>query len=716
LTDTDLMLDDPLRLPEVGTPAITPGFNLLLDWIMQQVYSAQPHVDAFRKQYEQCRRFFDGKHYTEEDKKKLSIEGRPDNAFNSAQKFIRFITGIERTAPEALLFTPVDESDQVQQQLGEFTSRCYDWAIAKGRGDYERSIAFEDLTIGGMGWMSYAIEYGRDPRGLPMTERFSPTEALFPLTDRQNLEGSRWRARESWVDIDELKARFPKCRQLINSMRGQPIAMSRPEATHPVFHEITEVKTTPVSGSNLVDPRRDKGLLLQFEWFDDEDGYYFFDPLENQDIWFNEADFNKYRRRLALLTDKKITDYIRRPSRQYKRAFILNRAEMLGDPIDLKRFHLNCMTGSYDPEDKVWYGYFRILVDPVRFSNKFFNQIIEIMGHTAKGGGGWFEKGSLEKPQVDDLRENYSKPGRWHETKPGAISGKKILPKPMGELPQASVAMMQLCVQMQDNITGMSPSNFGGGPDQNVAGATLRQKGKSSLILLSKEFDALARFRQDEGMIVLDQLESLADDRLIAVGGHADASIVKLARDPFQREYMMSLDDVERDPNMRKMYQDAVMQIAPTLIRMQMFLPELLDYMPLPFRFKQAIKGAIRSAYQARQQAAAQGVPQGGRSSPVTPQERQAKVQKSNAEAMAQLAKAKRLESQSERDKERMIMDALVKMVELNLQAKQGDRDATRAGIETAQGALDIFHQATNSGPFDPALKKPSTTKSKSKS
>jgi len=370
------------------------------------------------------------------------------------------------------------------------------------------------------------------------------------------------------------------------------------------------------------------------------------------------------------------------------------------------------MTGTYDPEDKTWYGYFRILVDPVKFSNKFFNQIIEIMGHTAKGGGGWYEKGSLEKAQADDLRDNYSKPGRWHETKSGAISGKKILPKPMGELPQASVAMMQLCVQMQDNITGMSPSNFGGGPDQNVAGATLRQKGKSSLILLSKEFDALARFRQDEGMIVLDQLESLADDRLIAVGGHADAQIIKLMRDPFQREYMMHLDDTERDPNIRKMYEDAVMQIAPTLIRMQMFLPELLDYMRLPFRFKQSLKQAISSAYKARQEAAAQGVPQGGRSSPVTPQERQAKVQKANADAVAQLAKAKRLESQSQRDKERMLMDALVKMFEIQLQAKESDRETAKTGIQTAQGALDIFHQATNSGPFTPEPPKP-TTKSK---
>src|SRR5690348_9379143 len=73
--DTDLLLDDPYKLPEVGIPSITPGQNLLLDWILSQVYASQAHVDCFRKQYEQCRRFFDGKQLTDEDKKSLEVAG-----------------------------------------------------------------------------------------------------------------------------------------------------------------------------------------------------------------------------------------------------------------------------------------------------------------------------------------------------------------------------------------------------------------------------------------------------------------------------------------------------------------------------------------------------------------------------------------------------------------------------------------------------------------
>jgi hypothetical protein len=238
--ETDILQDNPL-LPEVGDQGFNPGSNLLLDWILAEVFAADPHVQAFRKQFAQCRRFYDGKHYKPEDAQYLRNLGRPDNAFNTAQKFVRYITGVERTAPEALLCNPIDENDQVQQQFGEFATRVYDWGISKGFGDFERSQSFEDLIVGGMGWEDYAIEYGRDPRGLPLCQRFSPMEALWQQTDRQNLEGGRWRARESYIDKDEARTRWPKDKNMINAVLRQPVANSRPEANGLIIYSIPNV-------------------------------------------------------------------------------------------------------------------------------------------------------------------------------------------------------------------------------------------------------------------------------------------------------------------------------------------------------------------------------------------------------------------------------------------------------------------------------------------
>lgn len=694
MPEMDLMADD-ATMPEVGIQDPMVGENLLLDWIRREINMAQSHVDRFRKEYTRARRFYDGKHLTKEDLQQLRDDARPDNVFNSAQKFVRFITGIERVAPEALIFSPIDENDQTQQALGEFTTRSYDWAIAKASGDYERSIAFEDLIIGGMGWEDYSIEFGRDPRGLPAAARFSPLEALFPQTDRQNLENARWRAREMYIDKDEALARWPDDKFVINMALRTGDAQNRPEASDTIVYTVPYTRTEPISESQNSDPKQNKLQVLQFEWYDNEPGYYFYDPLERNDTWMNEKDFFVYRRKLRSYLDNDITDYVKRSSKQYKRIFLLNRRHQLGEVIKLKRFHLNCMTGSYEAEEKIWIGYFRLLIDPSRFANKFFNQLLEIVGRSAKGGGFLYEKGSFSPNQITDFINNYAKPGTSHETNVGAITGRKIMPKPEGQLPTATMGLLQFSVQAMQDITGISPEQYGAGQSANVPNVTLRQKSKSSLLLLAKEFDALSRYRIEEGHIILDLLETLSDDRLIRIGGHADGQVVKLIHEPFMAEYDLSLDETERDPNIRKMYEENVIQLAPTLIRMQLFLPELLDYMRLPFRFKKALKDAIMRESQQRQQAAAAGIPQGGRSSPVTPQERAANIQKTQAETAVQMARAERLKTQSKRDEVRTIMEALVKSMELTL-------DKEKHGSEQAQRALDLFQQAINPGAAQP--------------
>lgn len=691
--ETDLIAMNDPDISEVAGQSddVMPGQNLLLDWIRRELKLAKPNVDKYREEYKRARRFFDGKQLSKEDMDVLHQEGRPDNAFNSAQKFIRFITGVERMAPEALMFNAIEEGNERQQILGERATRRYDWAIAQGSGTFERSTAFEDLCIGGMGWMDYSIDYARDPEGVPAMARFSPLESWFPKCDRQNLEGARWRGRETWIDKDEVKARWPREWQII---QASSLAAGHDRSyPHPGKEEYTIdlVETKPMNESQTGDTEKNKLLVMQFEWFDQEAGFYFFDPLEQNDAWMNKSDFAAYRKKLRDLMGLEVTDFVERSSRTYKRQFLLNRRHMLGDVIKLKRFHLNCMTGSYDEEDRIWYGYFRVLIDPQRFANKFFNQIIEITGHTAKGGGFLYEKGSFLANQLEDFKNNFAKPGTSQEVNTGAITGKKIMPKPQGEMPQAAMGLMTFCTQMMDNVTGISPDQFNAA-GANVPGVTLRQKGKSALLLLSKEFDALSRFRIAEGDIVMDLLESLSDDRLIWVGDHQDGGVDKLDQELFASRFSLSLDDTERDPNIRKMYQENVMALAPVLIRQGWFLPEILDYALLPHRVKRAIQNAIKQKAENDRMAAQQGIQTGqGKGAPVSPEERQANLQKTQAETLVQVARAERLKSQSKRDETRTIMDALTKAFDMKIEGEKHN-------IDQADLALDIFQRAVGGG------------------
>ena len=664
--------------------------NSLMGWIQREKGSAN-HVNKWRSEAKECFRFINGHQTSDADQKALNDARRPNNAFNSAQKFIRFVTGIERVAPTALLFSAIDESDVKQQIYGEFMTRCYDWALAQGDGNFERSRAFYDLIVGGMGWMEYYVDRSRDPRGLPVCTRLDPMEMWWPDVDKQNLVNSRWRGRESMIGLEEATNRWPDDEDILTaSARGMDVFASTwvpGTEDKPIQYTHREIETTGEETPRI--STKEEVNILEWQWYDEELGYYFMDPVEQQDVWLDDKSFRSYRIDLLTKTrgEYRITDYARQVRRVHKKVFSLGGRYQLGEVINIEgnRFTLNCMTGTFDDEIRCFYGYSKTLLDPQRYANKFFNQLIEIMAHQAKGGI-LYEKGALLPNQVADLNDNYTIPGTSQEVNTNAISGTQIKDKPLPQLPSATIAVLDFCIKSMDQITGLSPEAAFAGSVQDVPGVTLRQKTQSSMVLLNQEFDSLSRFRIEEGRILFNLLGILADDRLIKVGGAFDGSVIQFLQQPFALEYDLVLDDTERDPNIQNQYREAVMQLAPTLIKMNKFLPELLDYAKfLPVKIRMGLKKAIVASAQADAQAAAQGQSRGGRQPPETPQETQARIQKIGADTQLQMVKAQRVQGQQKRDEMKTLLDAIFKQGQLQI-------EKAKAGIEHNRQQSDEAH------------------------
>jgi hypothetical protein len=394
MATTDALDDYPGQVAVGSTmAAIEAPASKRIDWINQEIGRAMPHVEKWRSEAKTYYRFRDGKQLSDEDAKKLKADGRPDNAFNTTQKFIRFVTGVERHTPEALIFEPVDETSDANQELGEVLTRYYDWAVAKASGDFERSRVFDDLIVAGMGWGDHFVDRSIDPKGLIQMPRIPGDEMIWPLSKAQNLSDTRWRARTRLVDRDEAIAMWPENTMLIRAARfGMPLVPRRPEANGVVQYTTPYIATKPINQSAAGDPDSDKVEVTEFQWYDNDPGYYFYDPLEREDVWYEQKKFEQYRKNLKAATQNdpayEIKDYVRQSQKAFKKTFLLNRRWELGPELGLpgKRFTFNCMTGYFDEEDKIHYGYMRVLVDPQRFGNKFFNQVIEIMGTQAKGG------------------------------------------------------------------------------------------------------------------------------------------------------------------------------------------------------------------------------------------------------------------------------------------------------------------------------------------
>jgi hypothetical protein len=142
------------------------------------------------------------------------------------------------------------------------------------------------------------------------------------------------------------------------------------------------------------------------------------------------------------------------------------------------------------------------------------------------------------------------------------------------------------------------------------------------------------------------------------------------------------------------MYSESVLQLAPILIREHKFLPEILDYMQLPVKFREKLKQAIIKSEQAAMQAAQEGIQTGGRGAPQSPQERQAKIQQLQANTQVQVAKAARIGSQQKRDEYRTILDAIFKTQQLNLERERQKLLAAQTGAQIKstekKGILDF--------------------------
>lgn len=634
---------------------------------------AEPHVMLQREQATEAYRFRDDHQLSTEDAQILKASKRPDTAINEIQKFIKFASGIERRTPTALIYAARSVEDEQAATKGELITKFYEWFCDKGSATFERSLAFEDKLVAGMGFVDIGLSKAIDPQGSPRYARAPLKQMWWPECSRENLgldtvSPVKWLARESNMDMEDAIEKWPDMSMFI---RAAGTSAANQDA-FPTFgygakkqipYVVPWIMTAPLnkgSGSpNETKPG--KVSILEWQYFDDEPGFYFFDPLQRDDAWLNESDFRKYNRRLSALYKQRITDFTEEKHRVYKRTYLLNRRILLEDPAKLpcNGYTWNAMTGTWDEQDKTFYGIVRVLMSPQRYANAFFRQILEVMGASTKGGY-LAESGAITPAQKRDIEETGARPGSVNIVQAGAIAGNKIIPKPIPTLPQGSMEVLQFCLSIMEQITGLSTSLLG--TDQaNTPGVTLRRRMTSGLVLLAAEFDALSRFRKREGEIVFDFMKLIADDRVIRIGGAFDGQAIRMTKDPFALTYDIVLDENDQDPSLRQMYTDNIMQLAPILVRTGNFFPELLDYVNLPVQIRQKFKQSMQQSEQQKMEMAKQGlVSFGGRGKPRSVEEIQAQTALTKGKALHEHVKAAALAKSIPRDDLRLALDGAI--------------------------------------------------------
>ncbi len=672
-----------------GRPALSPDAQPAAKWAVRQLQREMPRVEQFRTEARKAYAFFAGDAVDKVDRNLMESEGRPIINLNHVKRLINVVSGIERRVPLSIFYVPRNPQDQRAAAKGQMATQIKSWAWDVAEVPDEMARAKDDRNKVGMGWTDSYLSRSENPAGIMMTQRFSPLEAIWPQTGRECLKGTRWRARERKMPVEVAIQKWPYVREILSSAMG---GVGVPSKDYPIKADLVKyrvpwVMTEPTNKGGDTPPSPEDVQITDFQYTRPTEGLYFKDPLLDTFRWLETKEFNEYARLLRETAHVLPANVEKVTTDTFWRMFLLNRSFLLSGPekMPISDFSLNCITGDYDEERKIWYGLVRLYQSPQLLIDKSASSAIEILAAQTKSGID-VEVGAMSEPQAAEYRKTATIPGAVHWFKRNALAENRVKPKTPPAIPAGQIALLEFATKEIEALGGYTQSLINPGDSTGVG---LRKRLSLGLLLLANYFDTSARFERQQGRITIQYMKLIADDRWVRIGSPMASQAVQLVKEDFEDEYDVTVDDIEQDPTLRQQFQDNVMAIASVLIKQNKFFPEFLDYFLIPLEFKEGLKKRIEQSSQQEMQMRLKGINVGGRGKQRTPEEIQADVRYRSAQATLAEAKAKKLGADITQSDYKLILQGLVE----SARAQNEQRKMTHEhGMDRARHRLDILN------------------------
>ena len=325
----------------------------------------------------------------------------------------------------------------------------------------------------------------------------------------------------------------------------------------------------------------------------------------------------------------------------FYRAFATETEVLFKEQLQEGDFRYKCITGKRDRKrwDVVWPGG-KPQMDPQRFTNKLYSEILHIVRTNANGGM------ALEEDAVDDVRQFESS---WAATdkitwlKPGSLSGahgsKMVAKSP----PQVQVALFQLMEFARDMVKATT------GVNEEILG--LVQREQAGVLEAQRKQAAygssLGLFRRETPLSAQPGAACCwpkcakyfpHPTSWVRIVDQGSAQYVQLAQALETQIYDIVVDEAPAGPDQKAKVVAVLMPLLPQLIQAGLIGPQaiadVIPYLPIPAAVANKLAQAIMD--QAQQQAqAAQAAPQQRAMAQATLADKQADVGKKPADAPA---------------------------------------------------------------------------------
>jgi hypothetical protein len=577
------MADDQDNIAKAGDDAT------LLLMAKKHIKDAKSHTANWRQEAVKWYDFDAGTQWSEEDKSILREQMRPITTFNRIGPVINAVAGSEITNRQQATFKQRAQEDAGVSAL---VTAAAAWVRDQCDAGDEESDAFRDAVTCGMGWTETRLDYEEEPDGKILVERVDPLEMFWdPGSKKKNLSDSLWLARAKYLHREDIEALWPQARELAigdSDPWGDLMGLAGEQQPHLA----DKIDAYEGDSGNEAEQYRGKFRVVEYQWCERAPMWRVLDPTQNRVINLTEAKYKKLRDAVSEAGGE--LQAVKQTQKRYKRAFFLGGHVLeRGDSPCPSGFTYKCITGYRDRNNNTWYGLVRAMIDPQMWANKWLSQALHIFNSQAKGG---IMAEADAFANVRKAEQDWSKPDAITLLNPGAISQKKIEAKPVAEYPASMDKLMGFAITAIRDVTGVNLEMLGLA-DRQQAGVLEEHRKKAGLTILAPLFDALRRYRKEQGRLLLYFIqEYISDGRLIRIAGaNGNPRFVPLVKQPETAQYDIIVDEIPHTPSQKEATWAALMQILPSMqeIMPPKLWPEIIKESPLPHAFAEKAEQII---------------------------------------------------------------------------------------------------------------------------
>lgn len=542
--------------------------------VRKQWREAKDALAEWRAEARKCYLFRDGDQWAPEDRAQMKNDQRPALTFNRIGAMVDAICGVEINNRQEIHYYPRTMQDV---RVNEMYTEAAKWSRDNCYAEHEESDAFRDAATCGIGVTETFMDYEQNPDGDIRKERRDPLKCAWsPYAQKECLEDAREVYYWDYIKKSEVEAKW-----------GVEVLYSDDPSDSNIQVQADKVLVYDEE-SWPDDKQKGQVLVLHYQCYKLEPTYRAVDPFTQKEVSYGEKEFKSMRGKIEKLgmtfaenpKAENEVRYVKQMQRVYYRGFYCGNQELEYGKLPVKGargFTFRFITCKRDHVKKMWYGTVRAMLDPQQWGNKFLSLTVDIMARNAKGGV-FVEEMALQDPKKAE--EQWATPSPFITLNEGGLA--KVKERQPAQYPSGWDRLMNFSFESLHWVSGLNQEVLGM-QENTQAGVLEETRKKAAIAILAPLFDALKRYRQSDGYLMLAFIRKfLMDGRLIRITGKAgDIRYMKLAADEDTAEYDVVVDDAPNSPDFRERVWAGLQPLIPALIKEGIKLPaSVISYAP----------------------------------------------------------------------------------------------------------------------------------------